>query len=102
MLELLGSSLPATVGTPVEVNDTIVTGADGIVGLTLRDNTERPVTVTEGTNRIVGREPDVIRAEAWKLLEGDRPGSRIPKFWDGSAAERIVDVLLRDLESARG
>ena len=69
----------------------------GVPCLTLRDNTERPITVTEGTNRIVGRDPDVIRAETRKLLEGHAPEGRIPELWEGGAAERIVDVLEQDL-----
>ena len=69
----------------------------GVPCLTMRDNTERPVTVTEGTNRLVGRDPETIRAEARKLMDGDVPNGKIPDGWDGSAAARIVDVLARDL-----
>ena len=65
--------------------------------LTMRDNTERPVTVTDGTNLVVGRDPERIRAEARKLLAGHRPEGRIPELWDGGAAGRIVDVLEKDL-----
>ncbi len=71
----------------------------GIPCLTLRQNTERPVTVTEGTNVIVGTDPATIRAEVDKILSGKaRPGS-VPQGWDGAAAARIVDVLERSLGS---
>jgi UDP-N-acetylglucosamine 2-epimerase (non-hydrolysing) len=69
----------------------------GVTCLTLRENTERPVTVTEGTNIIVGSDPATIRAEAWKVLEGGGKSGRVPELWDGGAARRIVDVLERDL-----
>ena len=69
----------------------------GVPCLTLRENTERPVTVSEGTNRIVGNQPDTIRAEARKVLDGNGKRGRIPDRWDGRAAARIIDVLERDL-----
>jgi UDP-N-acetylglucosamine 2-epimerase (non-hydrolysing) len=73
----------------------------GVPCLTLRTNTERPVTVEQGTNRIVGNDPHVIRAEVAKLLDGEpRPG-RVPDRWDGQAARRIVDVLECDLGQSR-
>jgi len=65
--------------------------------LTMRENTERPVTVTEGTNQIVGRDPEAIRAAARALLDGDSKAGQIPELWDGKASARIVDVLERDL-----
>ncbi len=69
----------------------------GVPCLTMRDNTERPVTVTQGTNRLVGRDPQRIRKEARRLLDGDSPAGRVPDLWDGRAAGRIVDVLEREL-----
>ena len=69
----------------------------GVPCLTLRDSTERPVTVTEGTNRLVGSEPEAIRSEARKILDGEARQGRIPEKWDGAAAHRIADVLERDL-----
>ncbi len=69
----------------------------GVPCLTLRVNTERPVTVEQGTNRIVGNDPRVIRAEVAKVLDGESRKGRIPDRWDGQAAKRIVDVLERDL-----
>ena len=71
----------------------------GVDCLTLRENTERPVTVTEGTNTVVGTDPAVILSETRKILAGTRAPARIPEFWDGSAAGRIVDILERDLGS---
>ncbi len=65
----------------------------GVPCLTLRENTERPITVAEGTNTVVGTDPATIRAEALKVLDGERRPGRIPERWDGRAAERIVDVL---------
>jgi len=67
----------------------------GIPCLTLRENTERPITVEMGTNTVVGTNPDRIIAAAFKTLE-DREirNHRVPPFWDGHTAERIVDVLL--------
>jgi UDP-N-acetylglucosamine 2-epimerase (non-hydrolysing) len=69
----------------------------GVPCLTLRENTERPVTLTEGTNVLVGSDPATIRAEARKILDGGARSGRIPEGWDGRAAARIVDVLERDL-----
>ena len=72
----------------------------GVPCLTLRENTERPITVTQGTNQIVGRDPDRIRAETRRILAGEAPAGRVPELWDGGAAERIVAVLARDLGAA--
>ncbi len=73
----------------------------GVPCLTLRVNTERPVTVEQGTNRIVGNDPHVIRAEVAKILDGGHRSGRVPDRWDGQAAHRIVDVLERDLREQR-
>jgi len=62
--------------------------------LTIRENTERPITITEGTNTLVGTSHAKIVAEANRVLEGHGKKGRIPKFWDGKAAERIVHRLL--------
>jgi UDP-N-acetylglucosamine 2-epimerase (non-hydrolysing) len=64
----------------------------GVPCLTLRENTERPVTVTHGTNRIVGNDPARI-VEAWRTAAAPGEGTNTPPLWDGRAAERIVDVL---------
>ncbi len=66
----------------------------GIPCLTMRPNTERPITCEIGTNILVGTDPGRILQEANAILDGrTRPGA-IPEKWDGHAAERIVDVLL--------
>ncbi|MFC1933373.1 non-hydrolyzing UDP-N-acetylglucosamine 2-epimerase [Chloroflexota bacterium] len=65
----------------------------GIPCLTLRDNTERPVTVVEGTNTIVGTEKVKIISESAKILDGRGKRGKLPRFWDGKASERIVKVL---------
>jgi UDP-N-acetylglucosamine 2-epimerase (non-hydrolysing) len=64
--------------------------------LTLRTNTERPVTVKDGTNMIVGTAPQKILASSLRVLRaGPRP-HRIPEYWDGRAAQRIVRILTSD------
>jgi UDP-N-acetylglucosamine 2-epimerase (non-hydrolysing) len=64
--------------------------------LTLRVNTERPATVTHGTNRIVGTSPERVR-DAWaEIRTGRWIRGRTPELWDGKAAERIVRVLRGD------
>jgi UDP-N-acetylglucosamine 2-epimerase (non-hydrolysing) len=67
----------------------------GVPCLTLRENTERPVTVSEGTNIIVGTNPDTMIRECLKILSHEIKKPQIPQFWDGHAAERIVDVLVK-------
>jgi UDP-N-acetylglucosamine 2-epimerase (non-hydrolysing) len=69
------------------------TTALGVPCLTLRDNTERPVTVTEGTNQLVGRDPGRILAAASEVLACPPP-PRAPALWDGRAGKRIADALL--------
>jgi UDP-N-acetylglucosamine 2-epimerase (non-hydrolysing) len=64
----------------------------GIPCLTVRNTTERPATVTSGTNQVVGTDPKCI-IEAWRRLQSAEPVHRVPEFWDGRAADRIVDVL---------
>jgi UDP-N-acetylglucosamine 2-epimerase (non-hydrolysing) len=61
--------------------------------LTLRENTERPVTVELGTNRLVGTDPQTVLAAALEVLDGRRNSARIPELWDGHASSRILDVL---------
>ena len=62
--------------------------------LTLRDNTERPETVTIGTNELVGTNPKSIALYLQKLLEGKWKKGNIPEKWDGKTADRIIDILL--------
>jgi UDP-N-acetylglucosamine 2-epimerase (non-hydrolysing) len=69
------------------------TTALGVPCLTLREQTERPITVTQGTNRIVGTSPERIIGEAVCVLAEARPQLPRPPLWDGHAAERIVSIL---------
>jgi len=61
--------------------------------LTVRENTERPVTAEKGTNEIVGTDTQKIISSAEKILANQWKKGQIPEYWDGRAAERIVDVL---------
>jgi UDP-N-acetylglucosamine 2-epimerase (non-hydrolysing) len=70
------------------------TTALGIPCLTLRHNTERPITVTRGTNRIVGTDPAVIYQSWRQVADGKWPVGELPELWDGKAAARVVRVLL--------
>jgi len=69
------------------------TTALGIPCVTLRDNTERPVTITHGTNQLVGTSPAKILVAASQILEKSVHDFSSPPFWDGHAAERIVNIL---------
>jgi len=66
----------------------------GVPCLTIRHNTERPITVTMGTNTLVGTDPAAIRREAVAAIEGPRPEPARPPLWDGKAGERIAEVIL--------
>lgn len=72
----------------------------GIPCITLRDNTERPETVTIGTNELIGTNPDAIAPILKKLFDGDWKKGSIPDLWDGHAAERIVEILSDMAEEA--
>ena len=65
----------------------------GIPCLTIRENTERPVTVREGTNTLVGPHREVILKEGFKILDGKGKTGKIPGLWDGNASQRIGEVL---------
>jgi UDP-N-acetylglucosamine 2-epimerase (non-hydrolysing) len=66
----------------------------GVPCLTLRDSTERPVTVTEGTNQLVGRDPERIVKAAREVLGAPPSSPRTPTLWDGKAGQRIAAVLV--------
>ena len=70
------------------------TTALGIPCVTLRENTERPITVTEGTNEVVGCDPELIKSTAINILTTGGKVGRVPDLWDGKTAHRIADVLL--------
>ncbi len=71
------------------------TTALGIPCITLRENTERPITVSEGTNTIVGSDPKKIRQAFNDIMSSGGKAGRSPEYWDGRAAERIVEFLDR-------
>jgi len=71
------------------------TTALGVPCLTLRENTERPVTISEGTNLLVGTDPSKIVGAAKDILCGRAKVGKIPPLWDGRAATRIVEILLQ-------
>jgi UDP-N-acetylglucosamine 2-epimerase (non-hydrolysing) len=73
------------------------TTALGVPCVTIRENTERPVTVDEGSNVLAGTDPAAILLEARKILRGEGKQGRRPHLWDGRAAERIVDVLTKEI-----
>ena len=62
--------------------------------LTLRENTERPITVNRGTNRVIGVEPHAIYSHWRRAADGQWPKDELPELWDGQAARRIVKILL--------
>ena len=75
------------------------TTALGIPCITLRENTERPITVTEGTNTIVGCDPELIKSTALDALTTGGKSGRIPEMWDGKTAHRIADVLINYIKN---
>lgn len=73
------------------------TTALGIPCLTIRENTERPITIEMGTNRLVGTNPENLKKAAFEILADQSPKSnaKIPPLWDGKTAERICNALLK-------
>ncbi len=71
------------------------TTALGVPCLTLRENTERPITIHRGTNRLVGLDPSKLEEAVGEILAGQWPTGRRPALWDGNAARRIIEVILR-------
>jgi UDP-N-acetylglucosamine 2-epimerase (non-hydrolysing) len=65
----------------------------GVPCLTLRSNTERPVTVTVGTNTLIGSDNRKLHSELLKILEGKGKSGAIPPLWDGHAGERIAEII---------
>jgi UDP-N-acetylglucosamine 2-epimerase (non-hydrolysing) len=70
----------------------------GVQCITVRDNTERPVTVVVGTNQLIGTDFDKVEKAALKVLGGEKKNGRIPGLWDGHTAERIVEIVIKELE----
>jgi UDP-N-acetylglucosamine 2-epimerase (non-hydrolysing) len=73
----------------------------GVPCLTLRENTERPITVEQGTNTVVGRDHDLIVATVENILQTGGKQGRRPELWDGRAGERIAEHLAGWLERQR-
>jgi len=93
-LEMLGLMATATVVLTDSGGLQEETTALGVPCLTMRDNTERPITVTQGTNTMVGRDREAILAGVDDILAGRGKRGRVPELWDGRAAERIaVDLV---------
>jgi len=75
------------------------TTALGIPCLTIRNNTERPITVSQGTNTIVGTDTNKIINESQKIINGIYKKGKIPKYWDGKTAERIVKIIIEQFRN---
>jgi UDP-N-acetylglucosamine 2-epimerase (non-hydrolysing) len=75
------------------------TTALGVPCLTMRENTERPITVEQGTNTMVGCDAQAIRSGVAEILAGHGKRGRVPEYWDGRAAERIAADLYRWLQA---
>jgi UDP-N-acetylglucosamine 2-epimerase (non-hydrolysing) len=67
----------------------------GVPCITLRNNTERPVTIDAGANRVIGTSPGAILAAVEAVLSGTKPDIRVPEYWDGKASQRIAEILAR-------
>jgi UDP-N-acetylglucosamine 2-epimerase (non-hydrolysing) len=78
------------------------TTALGVPCLTMRNNTERPITVEQGTNTLVGQDPAAILAAFNDVMQNGGKGGRIPDFWDGRAAVRIAREICDWLDDRRG
>lgn len=74
----------------------------GVPCLTLRANTERPITISEGTNRLLGADPASIVSAVEDVLSGNGPPMRAPSLWDGKAGQRVADVIARALGATSG
>ncbi len=92
-LEFLGMQSRATVVITDSGGIQEETTNLGIPCLTLRENTERPVTISLGTNILVGRDPDKLRDELSRILAGQAKKGTIPPLWDGHAGERIAAII---------
>jgi UDP-N-acetylglucosamine 2-epimerase (non-hydrolysing) len=88
---MLGARLVLTDSGGIQEETTVL----GVPCLTLRDNSERPITCTIGTNRLVGRDKQVIERAVEEILSGPSAATQIPEKWDGSSAERLVEILAR-------
>ncbi len=94
-LEMLGLMAGATLVLTDSGGMQEETTALGVPCLTLRENTERPITVEQGTNTLVGRDRGAIVRAVDEILAGGGKRGRVPELWDGHAAERIAAHLAR-------
>ncbi len=92
-LEMLGLMSEATLVLTDSGGIQEETTALGVPCLTLRENTERPITIEQGTNTLVGRDREAILREVNEILAGRGKRGRVPELWDGHAAERIATHL---------
>lgn len=92
-LEMLGLTRDATVVITDSGGLQEETTALGVPCITVRDNTERPITLTEGTNTLTGPDPQRIWPVFQEVMATGGKRGRIPEFWDGKAAERIAGFL---------
>lgn len=65
--------------------------------ITLRENTERPITADEGSNVIVGSDINLLLANISKILDGNFKKGSIPEFWDGNASKRIIKIISENI-----
>jgi len=100
-LEMLGLMSGATLVLTDSGGMQEETTALGVPCLTLRENTERPITIEQGTNTLVGRDPEAITRAADEILAGRGKRGRVPLLWDGRAAERIAAHLAEWLARRR-
>ena len=101
-LEMLGLMLQATLVLTDSGGLQEETTALGVPCLTLRENTERPITVEQGTNTLVGRDRALILGGVAEVLRGQGKRGRVPELWDGHAAQRIAADLSQWLQTTRG
>jgi UDP-N-acetylglucosamine 2-epimerase (non-hydrolysing) len=92
-LEMLGIMARATLVLTDSGGIQEETTALGVPCLTLRENTERPITVEQGTNTVVGTDPQLIYAALTEILQQGGKAGRVPELWDGKAAQRIAATL---------
>jgi UDP-N-acetylglucosamine 2-epimerase (non-hydrolysing) len=92
---MTGARLVCTDSGGIQEETTIL----GVACLTLRENTERPITIEQGTNRLAGVDSGRILGAAWEALDGAPPEARTPELWDGQASRRILDILRRHPET---
>ncbi len=92
-LEMLGLTREATVVLTDSGGLQEETTALGVPCITLRENTERPITLSEGTNTLTGTDPDKILQCFEDILASGGKRGRIPEYWDGRASERIAEIL---------